>query len=59
MLFTDGVVDTMGESERVGYQRLEQGLRGCVDPGDVVRRVDEALSGFARGSGCDDWPCWR
>ena len=54
MLFTDGVVDTMGESERFGYHRLEQALLGCIDPPEVVRSVDEALSLFDRGSRRDD-----
>jgi PAS domain S-box-containing protein len=54
VMHTDGVMDTVGESERFGEERLAQTLAGAASPDEVVERVDAALSAFARGSQADD-----
>ncbi|HET9719291.1 MAG TPA: GAF domain-containing SpoIIE family protein phosphatase [Solirubrobacteraceae bacterium] len=54
ILYTDGVTDTIGESERFGELRLVETLRGGAGAEDSVRRVSDALQRFARGPQADD-----
>ena len=54
VLYTDGVIDTVGERERFGEDRLVTTLRGARDAGDAVRRIEASLSAFARGPQVDD-----
>jgi PAS domain S-box-containing protein len=54
VLYTDGVIDTVGETERFGEDRLAEALRGAEEAVDTVRRVEEAISRFARGPQVDD-----
>ncbi len=54
VLYTDGVIDTVGEAERFGEERLA----ATVGPGsgaqDTVTRIEAALRSFARGPQADD-----
>ncbi len=54
VLYTDGVIDTVGASERFGEERLERALRGTGDAAETVRRIEEAVSAFASGPQVDD-----
>jgi sigma-B regulation protein RsbU (phosphoserine phosphatase) len=54
VFYTDGVVDTFGESERFGEDRLAETVRGARDAGGAVARIDGALSAFGRGLQRDD-----
>ena len=55
ILYTDGVIDTVGQAERFGEERLARDA--AVDAGgaaDAVQRIEAALVEFARGSQVDD-----
>lgn len=54
VLFTDGVIDTVGEHERFGEERLAATLGAATDAADVIARVDATLSAFGRGPQRDD-----
>jgi serine phosphatase RsbU (regulator of sigma subunit) len=54
VLYTDGVIDTVGEKERFGEERLAEALAGVSAPDDAVARIDQALSGFEHGAQRDD-----
>lgn len=54
VLYTDGVTDTVGETERFGERRLAEALRGSPSADDTVRQVHDALYQFARGPQSDD-----
>jgi len=54
VLYTDGVIDTVGQSERFGEDRLTRALRGVQDARDTVRRIEQAVSRFAYGPQVDD-----
>jgi PAS domain S-box-containing protein len=54
VLYTDGVLDTVGEGERFGEARLADALRGAESAADSIRRIQEAVSGFAHGPQVDD-----
>jgi Stage II sporulation protein E (SpoIIE) len=54
VLYTDGVIDTVGASERFGEDRLADVLHQAHSGRDAVRRIDEALSRFANGPQADD-----
>jgi PAS domain S-box-containing protein len=54
VLYTDGVIDTVGEHERFGEARLAEALTGAQSAVDSVRRIQEAVSGFAQGAQVDD-----
>jgi PAS domain S-box-containing protein len=54
VLYTDGVIDTVGEEDRFGEDRLAATLRGAPDAADAVARIKEALTHFARGPQVDD-----
>jgi GAF domain-containing protein len=47
VIYTDGVVEAKGAGERFGRRRLASMLRKADTPGDTVRRVGEAIDGFA------------
>ncbi len=56
LIYTDGVVETRGASDRFGTDRLralliEHAGRG---PQEVLDRLDETLNAFRRGAGRDD-----
>lgn len=56
VLYTDGVTDTRGETERFGGERLRAllaGAHGC-SPEQLVMRLDGALAGFQVGAPADD-----
>jgi PAS domain S-box-containing protein len=54
VLYTDGVIDTVGQAERFGEQRLAETLRDATGAEDAVRRIEAALVEFAHGSQVDD-----
>jgi PAS domain S-box-containing protein len=54
VLYTDGVIDTVGQDERFGEERLAQTLRDAAGAADAVRRIERALVEFAHGSQVDD-----
>jgi serine phosphatase RsbU (regulator of sigma subunit)/PAS domain-containing protein len=54
VLYTDGVTDTVGESERFGDARLAEALRESAGADDAIHRINEALRHFARGPQADD-----
>ena len=54
VLYTDGVIDTHGETERFGEERLATVLRDSVDAPDAVRRIEAALTEFEHGPQRDD-----
>lgn len=54
VLYTDGVIDTVGQDERFGEERLALTLRDAAGAVDAVRRIEHALVKFAHGSQVDD-----
>jgi sigma-B regulation protein RsbU (phosphoserine phosphatase) len=56
VLYTDGVTDTRGASERFGSERLADVLGGATDlePDEVANRIDAALLAFEEGPQRDD-----
>jgi PAS domain S-box-containing protein len=54
ILYTDGVIDTVGVEDRFGEERLARTLRGATGAADAVRRIERALVEFAHGSQVDD-----
>ncbi|MBV9415732.1 MAG: SpoIIE family protein phosphatase [Solirubrobacterales bacterium] len=54
VFYTDGVIDTVGQAERFGEERLIETLRGAASAGDAVARIERALNSFARGPQVDD-----
>jgi PAS domain S-box-containing protein len=54
VLYTDGVIDTVGKRERFGEERLVRTLRGAADAADSVARIEAAVRGFASGPQVDD-----
>ena len=55
VLYTDGVLDTVGHDGRFGDERLFALLGGApADPTAVVERIDAALAAFQAGSQRDD-----
>jgi serine phosphatase RsbU (regulator of sigma subunit) len=54
VLYTDGVLDTVGERERFGEARLAETLVGAHGAADSVRRIRDAVTGFAHGAQVDD-----
>lgn len=54
VLYTDGVTDTVGRSERFGEQRLTDALSGVTGATDAVQRIDQVLRDFANGPQADD-----
>jgi serine phosphatase RsbU (regulator of sigma subunit) len=54
VLYTDGVIDTVGEQDRFGEERLAEALAGSTGAADAVARMERALGEFARGPQVDD-----
>ena len=54
VLYTDGVIDTVGLADRFGEDRLAHTLRDATGAADAVRRIEHALVTFAHGSQVDD-----
>ena len=54
VLYTDGVIDTVGLADRFGEERLAHTLRDATGAADAVRRIEHALVTFAHGSQVDD-----
>jgi GAF domain-containing protein len=55
LLYTDGVIDTVGAAGRFGEDRLLEAIRAApADPGELVARVAAALERFQRGAQRDD-----
>jgi serine phosphatase RsbU (regulator of sigma subunit) len=54
VLYTDGVIDAVGEHDRFGEERLARTLSGAEGAPDAIRRIDSALSAFAHGRQVDD-----
>jgi PAS domain S-box-containing protein len=54
ILYTDGVIDTVGVEERFGEERLARTLGDATGAADAVRRIEQALVEFAHGSQVDD-----
>jgi serine phosphatase RsbU (regulator of sigma subunit) len=54
VLYTDGVIDAVGEEERFGEDRLVQTLREGQSAADTVARIERAVGEFALGPQVDD-----
>jgi GAF domain-containing protein len=55
VLYTDGVLDTVGADGRFGEERLFEVLAsGVADPAALVSRVDDTLEAFRSGPRSDD-----
>lgn len=54
VLYTDGVIDSVGEHERFGEERLARTISPASSAGDAVARIEAAVSEFARGPQADD-----
>ena len=54
VLYTDGVVDTVGDGERFGEERLERTLQDVTGAQDAVARIDSTLGAFEVGGQADD-----
>ena len=54
VLYTDGVTDAVGESERFGDERLRATLADARDPDDALRRIEDGLVEFESGDQVDD-----
>jgi PAS domain S-box-containing protein len=54
ILYTDGVIDTVGVDDRFGEERLARTLSDATGAADAVRRIEQALVEFGHGSQVDD-----
>jgi serine phosphatase RsbU (regulator of sigma subunit) len=54
VLYTDGVIDAVGEEERFGEERLIATLREGHGAADTVARIERAVGEFALGPQVDD-----
>jgi PAS domain S-box-containing protein len=54
VIYTDGVTDTVGESERFGDDRLRETVAAAQNPADALRRIEDALVEFEHGDQVDD-----
>jgi serine phosphatase RsbU (regulator of sigma subunit) len=54
VLYTDGVIDTVGRDGRFGEDRLGAALAGTEAPGDAVARIEAAVLEFEHGEQADD-----
>jgi PAS domain S-box-containing protein len=54
VLYTDGVIDAVGEEERFGEHRLVETLREGQSAADTVARIERAVGEFALGPQVDD-----
>jgi hypothetical protein len=55
-VYTDGVIDTQGEDERFGVQRLKRALRDAAGqpPDELLSYLDAELERFQVGAQADD-----
>jgi serine phosphatase RsbU (regulator of sigma subunit)/PAS domain-containing protein len=54
VLYTDGVIDAVGATERFGEERLARALDGTAGAEEAVRRIDQSIGAFAHGPPVDD-----
>jgi serine phosphatase RsbU (regulator of sigma subunit)/PAS domain-containing protein len=54
VLYSDGVLDTVGAHDRFGPERLKGALAGASGARDAVARIDAALAAFQVGRQADD-----
>ena len=54
VLYTDGVIDTTGERERFGDDRLKAALTDSHEPDAALRRIEDGLVEFEHGDQADD-----
>jgi PAS domain S-box-containing protein len=54
VLYTDGVTEARGESDRFGDHRLRAGLSGVSNPTQTVAQIESALDAFLVGPPQDD-----
>ena len=54
VLYTDGVIDAVGERERFGEDRLRTTVCDATGAANAVARIEAAVSEFARGPQVDD-----
>ena len=54
MLYTDGVIDTVGEDDRFGEERLAATVQDGDSAADTVARIERAVQDFGVGAQVDD-----
>jgi serine phosphatase RsbU (regulator of sigma subunit) len=54
VLYTDGVIDTVGEEDRFGEERLAATVREGESAADTVTRIERAVKDFGLGPQVDD-----
>jgi serine phosphatase RsbU (regulator of sigma subunit) len=54
VLYTDGVIDSVGEHDRFGEARLASTINAASGADDAVARIEAAVHRFARGPQADD-----
>jgi serine phosphatase RsbU (regulator of sigma subunit) len=54
VLYTDGVIDTVGEEERFGEERLAATLREGGSAAGTVAQIERAVNEFGAGPQVDD-----
>ena len=54
VLYTDGVIDTVGAHDRFGNGRLERALTGVRSPRNAIERIERMLAEFEHGPQRDD-----
>ena len=54
VLYTDGVTEARGESDRFGDHRLRASLSAVSNPTQTVTKIESALDAFAVGPPQDD-----
>ncbi|MEK6328295.1 MAG: SpoIIE family protein phosphatase [Actinomycetota bacterium] len=54
VLYTDGVTEARGESDRFGDHRLRTSLSAVSNPTETVARIESALDSFLAGPSQDD-----
>ena len=54
VLYTDGVIDTVGEEDRFGEERLAATVQDGDSAADTVARIEQAVQDFGVGAQVDD-----
>jgi PAS domain S-box-containing protein len=54
LLYTDGVIELAGESERFGEARLQESVAGAGSPSETLRRIADAHRRFSADPSEDD-----